>query len=82
MDFKIDSKILGVVCDNAKNNSTMIKHLSAKLKHTSFPGEPSRVQCFAHTINLVVKAILSQFSHKLDNDPNGPNDMHPGLLTT
>ena len=37
----------------------MVKELSHKL--SSFDGEASRVQCFAHIINIVAKSVISQF---------------------
>lgn len=57
-------QILGVACDNASNNGTMIDFLHGLL--LGFQGEKGRIRCFAHVINLVVKAILSTFSKKAD----------------
>lgn len=59
-------QILGVACDNASNNGTMIHFLHDLL--LGFQGEKGRIRCFAHVINLVVKAILSTFSKKADTD--------------
>jgi hypothetical protein len=65
-------QLLGVVCDNAANNGTMVKELGRLLETEGFGGEASRVRCFAHTLNLVVKAILRQFSRscKTTTDAN------------
>ncbi|KAF5333044.1 hypothetical protein D9758_017293 [Tetrapyrgos nigripes] len=61
-DFRIDQKILAVAGDNVENNSTMITHLGTLLGN--FDGHKARVRCFAHIMNLVVKAILSVFTGK------------------
>ncbi len=44
---------LGVVCDNASNNNTMMAHLEAELGGQV--GVRTRIRCFAHVLNLVVK---------------------------
>jgi hypothetical protein len=46
-------QLLGVVCDNAENNATMIDKLESLLE--KFLGSGVRVRCFAHTLNLIVK---------------------------
>ncbi|KAI0751713.1 hypothetical protein C8Q80DRAFT_1100082, partial [Daedaleopsis nitida] len=46
---------LGVTCDNASNNN-MIKHLTELLP--DFAGEPNRIRCFAHMLNLVAKSLI------------------------
>jgi hypothetical protein len=50
------TQLLSVVCDNAENNSTMIRSLEDILE--AFDGESARVRCFAHTLNLIVKVRL------------------------
>ncbi|KNF05266.1 hypothetical protein PSTG_01480 [Puccinia striiformis f. sp. tritici PST-78] len=58
--FGRENQICGIVSDNASNNKTMIEELR-KLKWKRFKGEPQWIQCFAHVLNLVVKAILRPF---------------------
>jgi len=48
-------QILGLVCDNASNNDAMVKELGVLLP--SFKGQSTRVRCFAHILNLVVKVF-------------------------
>ncbi|KAF7372265.1 Zinc finger BED domain-containing protein 4 [Mycena venus] len=60
-EYGIQDKILAVVEDKASNNDTMISELADLIP--SFSGNKTRVRCFAHVLNLVVKAILLQFSH-------------------
>ena len=50
---------MGVVCDNASNNDTMITELATLLPH--FPGAPNRSRCFAHVLNLTAKSIIRRF---------------------
>ncbi|PIL27248.1 hypothetical protein GSI_10392 [Ganoderma sinense ZZ0214-1] len=64
--------VLGVTCDNASNNSKMLKEM--KKLDPSFRGLDARVHCFGHVINLVVKAILSQFGHKVKSESIGEMD--------
>ena len=52
-------QILGVTCDNASSNDTMVDMLMKVLKH--FPGHANCVQCMAHIVNLVVKLTLRRF---------------------
>ena len=52
-------QILGVTCDNASNNDTMIESLATIM--SQFPGEANRARCLAHIVNLVAKIILRQF---------------------
>ncbi|OAV91313.1 hypothetical protein PTTG_05393 [Puccinia triticina 1-1 BBBD Race 1] len=61
--FEIQNKINGIVLDNASNNMVMIKELK-KLKWPNFKGEAHWIRCFAHVLNLIVKAILRQFGPK------------------
>ncbi|KAL1940908.1 hypothetical protein VTO73DRAFT_7544 [Trametes versicolor] len=59
IEYGIEKKVLAVTCDNAENNSTMMTKLEAILP--TIRGSKVRVRCLAHILNLVVKAILSQF---------------------
>jgi hypothetical protein len=54
--FNIDNKILGIVCDNAENNSVMVRELPVLLP--AFQGGSARIRCFAHILNLVVKVRI------------------------
>ena len=49
-------EILGITMDNASNNHTLVDELSEILD--DFQGEPTRVCCFAHIFNLVVKVCF------------------------
>ncbi|KAF7371898.1 Zinc finger BED domain-containing protein 4 [Mycena venus] len=76
-EYGIEKKILSIVGDNASNNDTMIDELADLIP--TFPGKTTRVHCFAHILNLVVKAILSQFSYTkkaatTDADPVAEDD--------
>ena len=51
--------ILGITCDNASNNDTMIENLATIMSH--FSGEANRARCLAHIVNMVAKIILRQF---------------------
>jgi hypothetical protein len=75
-DFKIESKILSVTCDNASNNDTMMEELDDLL--TGF-SSLNRTRCFAHILNLVAKALLKQFDVKSE-EKNGLNDDERSLL--
>ena len=52
-------QILGITCDNASNNDTMVEALATIMSH--FSGEANRARCLAHIVNLVAKIILRQF---------------------
>jgi hypothetical protein len=47
------NQVLALVCDNASNNDTMVEELQVLVP--SFRGQTTRVRCFAHILNLVVK---------------------------
>ncbi|PIL32936.1 hypothetical protein GSI_05054 [Ganoderma sinense ZZ0214-1] len=71
-EFGIVDKVLGVTCDNASNNAKMLKEM--KKLNADFRGPDARVRCFGHVINLVVKAILSQFGQKVKSEAIGETD--------
>ncbi|KAI0653303.1 hypothetical protein C8Q70DRAFT_899682, partial [Cubamyces menziesii] len=52
-------QILGVTCDNALNNDTMVNALEVEVP--SFRGQNARTRCFDHVVNLVAKALTRQF---------------------
>jgi hypothetical protein len=58
--YGIQGKIHAIVLDNAPNHDTLIRELPDLLD--GFQGSLTRVRCFAHILNLAVKAILSQFT--------------------
>ncbi|KAG6808836.1 hypothetical protein H0H92_002699 [Tricholoma furcatifolium] len=62
-EYKIQDKIIGIVLDNASNNDTLVNELSAIVPR--FRGSKTHVRCFTHILNLVVKAVLSQFCKKI-----------------
>ncbi|THH18736.1 hypothetical protein EUX98_g8907 [Antrodiella citrinella] len=75
-EYGIEKKILGITADNASNNDTLIIEMESLGGANS---SQTRVRCFAHIINLVVKAILSLFVTKRSKTPtNGAEDANPG----
>jgi len=58
--YKIDTKVGYVTTDNASNNDTALVELGAMLQERNihFDLITSRVRCFGHIINLVVKGFL------------------------
>ncbi|KAF8697764.1 hypothetical protein AX14_001188 [Amanita brunnescens Koide BX004] len=58
-DLQISEKILSMTCDNALANHKMVDKLHIML--LEFGRWASHTQCFLHTMNLVTKALLSQF---------------------
>ena len=76
--------MLGVTCDNASNNDTMIESMAMIL--SNFSGEANQARCLAHIVNLVAKIILRQFdkpkkkkktADKPDNLPENPKETDP-----
>ncbi|KAA1074750.1 hypothetical protein PGT21_018427 [Puccinia graminis f. sp. tritici] len=61
--FGLENRICGIVSDNASNNETMILELE-QLDWKRFKGEVQWIRCFAHIVNLIVKAILLPFTRK------------------
>ena len=62
-------QMLGVTCDNASNNDTMVDEMARRI--AVFEGTFSRVRCFAHVVNLVVKSLLRQFDVRETKDADG-----------
>ena len=58
-DFGITHKILSVTCDNASSNDAMIDELEQMMEE--FAGDPNRIRCILHIVNLVAKSMLKQF---------------------
>jgi hypothetical protein len=59
-EYKIEPKIGYFTLDNASNNDTAMKCISAKLRELNIEFDPvqSRLRCHGHIINLVVKAFV------------------------
>lgn len=76
-EFGIEDKILGVVCNNASNNDTLVSQLELELLGQN--GVRTRIRCFAHILNLAVKAILSPFSRGAKTDDDDDADMDSDL---
>jgi hypothetical protein len=65
------TQFLALSLDNASSNDTFtnwLKTLCAK-----WPGSANNVCCFAHTINLVAKSVLSIFDNSMKNKTSGFN---------
>ncbi|PIL33222.1 hypothetical protein GSI_04672 [Ganoderma sinense ZZ0214-1] len=65
-DFGIGEKMLGVTCDNASNNDTMVSAMTEDERLPSFDGHRARVRCFLHVLSLIVKTLLKQFDGRPD----------------
>lgn len=63
-DFGLATRILGTVMDNASNNDAMLKEIPSFLPVAATVGTDYQIRCFAHILNLVVKAFLSTFDRK------------------
>lgn len=63
-----DHQILGVTCDNAYNNDTMLDEMTELLP--KFDGQLARVRCFAHVLNLIAKSLISEFDARVDRNEN------------
>ncbi|KIJ42622.1 hypothetical protein M422DRAFT_147370, partial [Sphaerobolus stellatus SS14] len=68
-DYGLSNKVIALTSDNASNNRTLCQNLTKHIP--SFKGESAWVRCFAHTINLAVKAILSHFLPQSKKDRQG-----------
>jgi hypothetical protein len=54
-------QILAITTDNVSNNNTLIDELGDLLE--GFQGSLTRVRCFAHILNLVVKVGVVPFRY-------------------
>ena len=70
-------QILGVTCDNALNNDTMVNALEVEVP--SFRGQNARTRCFDHVVNLVAKALTRQFDHKKGDSRRSDDDLEVDL---
>jgi hypothetical protein len=81
--LNIRQKLIAITADNASNNDTLCRHLFNRLSRhfdsydsevqynegtMRFKGEESRIRCFAHILNLVVKAILHALGSSTQKD--------------
>jgi hypothetical protein len=57
--LSILNQCLGITCDSASNNDTMIDELIDLLPN--YPGAANRCRCFLHVVNLIAKSLLKQF---------------------
>ena len=73
--IEFSHQILGITCDNASANDTMIERLAQIM--SNFSGEANRARCLAHIVNLVAKIILRQFDMPKRNKNSKNNE--PGL---
>ncbi|OJT02096.1 hypothetical protein TRAPUB_7442 [Trametes pubescens] len=78
-EYGIEEKVLVVTCDNAESNAVMLREM-AKLV-PGFRGPQVRVRCFGHVLNLVVKAILSQFTQKKRASKDSDNTVEAANIT-
>lgn len=69
-DQRTWAQILGITCNNASNNDTMIDSLAHHID--TFPGQRNCVCCFAHVVNLMAKCLLKQFDSRVES--NGDPD--------
>ena len=73
-------KMLGVTCNNASNNDTMVEAMSENVRLPSFDGHRAHVRCFLHVLSLVVKSLLKQFDGRPDPEKAGMEDADHALL--
>lgn len=57
-----------MICDNASNNETTVTQLTRLIP--DFLGPKGRIRCFAHTINLIAKAIIRLFESEKHANEN------------
>ena len=72
-EFGISKKILSLVADNASNNKTLVEELKSL---GGINSAATRIRCFAHILNLVVKVrsnltLLSLPITRADFEPIG-----------
>ena len=76
-NYGIADRLLGVTCDNASNNSTMLaeieKYYSVKYPDCGFSVSWNQVECMAHVINLGAQEILKNFKKPIDCETYAPD---------
>ena len=65
-------QVLGITCDNASCNDTMIEELIDQIGE--FPGEANRTRCFNHIVALVAVRVVRQFDVPKKHNMDGTND--------
>ena len=65
-------QVLGITCDNASCNDTMIEELIDQIGE--FPGEANRTRCFNHIVALVAVRVVRQFDVPKKDNMDGTND--------
>jgi hypothetical protein len=77
-------QVLGITCDNASPNNTMIEELPKLIE--AFPGSAYHTRCFDHVLALVAKRIVRQFdvtsggnSDELDEAERELRDLAEGI---
>ncbi|WVF70526.1 hypothetical protein IAT40_005316 [Kwoniella sp. CBS 6097] len=58
----LQEEVFSITLDNASANDVLVDELGENESLVKFPGATHRVRCFAHVLNLVVKALLSPFN--------------------
>jgi hypothetical protein len=60
LDTDIKRQLLGITCDNASNNSTLVAELEGLLEESGiiWNAKENTIPCVAHIINLVVQDII------------------------
>ncbi|KAG6913280.1 hypothetical protein DXG01_008183 [Tephrocybe rancida] len=74
LEYTLEHKIMAIVLDNSSKNATLTDKLVELVP--SFCSKEMHVRWFAHILNLVVKAVLSQFAKmkKKDGDNTEEDD--------
>jgi hypothetical protein len=71
--FRIENNVGAFQMDNASNNDIAMSALAASLPSAGIDPQESRLRCFGHIVNLVVKALLygnSSLQKELDDCSN------------
>lgn len=75
-DFGIAERLLGVTCDNATSNSTMLANMEeyycVKYPDAGFSVAWNQVECFAHVLNLGAQQILQEFKQPINKEDYEP----------
>jgi hypothetical protein len=62
-------QLLAITLDNASNNDTFVRKLSAKLREEAnidWNFEDFRFRCFSHILNLAAQAALDKIKNEID----------------
>lgn len=76
-NYEIADRLLGVTCDNASNNSTMLaeieKYYLLTYPDCGFSVAWNQIECMAHVINLGAQEMFKNFKQPIDWEIYGPN---------